>query len=175
MRMKRLTKEGRKEQLLAVMREVYRKAKSQMDFTGEIIARGAGVSDTIVYRYIGEDIKDLRPSLPGPAQKRDVVVGKLRGKIKELRQQLREKRAVQLEEARAELQVAELMIDRLDEDNRALRGENALLKKRVREGAGVMVIPPQRRDVARSFTVLDGGERPRQASLFPINEDDRNA
>lgn len=175
MRTKRLTKEARTEQLLTILNEVYAEAKTQADFTGQTIAQRAGVSDTIVYRLIGDDIGKLRKNLPGSAQKREAVVGELRTENRGLRQQLREEQAGQREVAKADIDAALLLIERLDEENRALRGENALMRKRLREGAGVVVMPPQQGNRARGFAVVDGGRGAGQASLFPIDKDDRNA
>lgn len=139
---KRMTSEKRREHLLEVMDVVFKKAKTQSGFTARGIAGEAGVSIVLFYRLVGREFKDLRSQLEGPRRPPKTVISKLKNQVKELRRQVRELKARLKATAIAEIAEAIRLIERLDEENRMLRSEIKLLRKRLDESEVVIVPPP---------------------------------
>lgn len=138
----RMTSEERREQLLKVMREMFGKARSQNDFTARQVARAAGVSVVLFYRLVGSEFKEFRSQLEGPRQPAGTVISKLKGQVKELRKQVRELKARLKAAAVGEVAEAIKFIERLDGENRMLRSEVKMLRRRMAESEVVIVLPP---------------------------------
>lgn len=138
----RMPSDKRREQLLQVMGAMFEKARTQADFTAQKIADEAGVSAVLFYRLVGERFKELRSQLEGPRRPVGTAIGKLKGQVKELRQQVRELKARLKAAALAEIAEAIRLIEGLDEENRMLRSEVRMLRRRLAEG-GVVIIPPE--------------------------------
>lgn len=139
---KRMTSDKRREQLLKIMKELFGKARAQSDFTAAKIAGEAGVSVVRFYRLVGCEFKELRSQLEGPLRPTETVISKLKGQIKGLRKQVRELRARLKEAALAEIAEAIRFIERLDEENRMLRSEVKMLRRRLDEGEVMIILPP---------------------------------
>jgi chromosome segregation ATPase len=138
----RMTSEKRREQLLRVMREMFERAKSQSDFTAGKIVGAAGVSVVLFYRLVGGEFKELRSQLEGPRRPVQTVISKLKGQIRELRREVRELKARLKAAALGEVAEAIKFIERLDEENRMLRSEVKMLRRRMAESEVVIVLPP---------------------------------
>lgn len=138
----RMTSEKRREQLLKVMREMFERAGSQSDFTARKVADAAGVSVVLFYRLVGAEFKELRSQLEGPRRPVQTVISKLKGRIRELRREVRELRARLKAAALGEVAEAIKFIERLDEENRMLRSEVKMLRRRMAESEVVIVLPP---------------------------------
>jgi regulator of replication initiation timing len=138
----RMTSEKRREQLLQLMQELFKKARTQSDFTAKKIAGEAGVSVVLFYRLVGVDFKELRSQLDGPRYPPATVIGKLKTQLKELRRQVRELKANLKAAALAEIAEAIRFIERLDEENRMLRSEVKLLRRRFAENEEIIVPSP---------------------------------
>lgn len=139
---KRMTSDKRQEQLLKIMKELFGKARTQSDFTAAKIAGEAGVSVVLFYRLVGYEFKELRSQLEGPLRPAETVISKLKGQIKGLRKQVKEFRAKLKEAALAEIAEAIRFIERLDEENRMLRSEVKMLRRRLDEGEVMIILPP---------------------------------
>ena len=137
----RMTSEKRREQLLHFMQEVFKKARTQSDFTAKKIAGEAGVSVVLFYRLVGVDFKELRSQLDGPRRPHVTVIGKLKTQLKALRRQVRELKAKLKAATLAEIAEAIRLIERLDEENRMLRSEVKMLRRRLAESE-VIIVPP---------------------------------
>lgn len=137
----RMTSEERREQLLKVMREMFGKARSQRDFTARKVAGASGVSVVLFYRLVGSEFKELRSQLEGPRRPAGTVISKLKGQVKELRKQVRELKAKLKAAAVGEVAEAIKFIERLDEENRMLRSEVKMLRRRMAESEVVIVLP----------------------------------
>lgn len=135
-----MSSDERRGQLLRVMGVMFEKARTQADFTAREIAREAGVSVVLFYRLVGGRFKELRAQLEGPRRPTGTVVSKLKGEIKELRRQVRELKARLKVAALGEIAEAIRLIERLDEENRMLRSEIKLLRRRLAE-IEVVIIP----------------------------------
>jgi AraC-like DNA-binding protein len=138
----RMTSEKRREQLLQLMGELFKKARTQSDFTAKKIAGEAGVSVVLFYRLVGADFKELRSQLSGPRRPPATVIGRLKSQLKELRRQVRELKARLKAASLAEIAEAIRFIERLDEENRMLRSEVKLLRRRLAESEVIVVPPP---------------------------------
>lgn len=138
----RMTSEKRREQLLQLMGVLFKKARTQHDFTAKKIASEAGVSVVLFYRLVGADFKELRSQLSGPRRPPATVIGRLKGQLKELRRQVRELKARLKAASLAEIAEAIRFIERLDEENRMLRSEVKLLRRRLAESEVIVVPPP---------------------------------
>jgi hypothetical protein len=137
-----MTSEERREQLLKVMREMFKRASSQSDFTAVKIAGAAGVSVVLFYRLVGDEFKELRSQLEGPRRPVQTVISKLKGRVRELRREVRELKARLKAAALGEVAEAIKFIERLDEENRMLRSEVKMLRRRMAESEVVIVLPP---------------------------------
>lgn len=124
------------------MKELFRKAKTQSDFTAANVAGKAGVSVVRFYRLVGSEFKELRSQLEGPRRPAETVIGRLKGQIKELRKEIRELKAKLKAAAPAGIAESVRTIERLDEENRMLRSEVKMLRRRLEEGEVVIVPPP---------------------------------
>lgn len=138
----RMSSDKRREQLLQVMETMFEKAPTQADFTAQKIAGEAGVSTVLFYRMVGERFKELRSQLDGPRRPEGTAIGKLKGTVKDLRRQVRELKTRLKGAALAEIAEAIRLIEGLDEENRMLRSEVRMLRRRLKEG-GVVIIPPE--------------------------------
>lgn len=139
---KRMTSDKRREQLLKIMRGLFEKAHTQSDFTARKIAGEVSVSVVLFYRLVGDEFKELRSQLEGPRRPAQTVIGKLKGQIRELRKQVRELKARLKTAALAEIAEAIRFIERLDEENRMLRSEVKMLRRRLAENEVIIVLPP---------------------------------
>jgi FtsZ-binding cell division protein ZapB len=135
----RMTAEQRREQLLKVMQGLHHQAENQAEFTAEKVADTAGISTVLLYRYVGAEFKALRNQLPGSHRSADETLRELRRENDDLRLQLRDAQEKLRTTAVEELDEAVLLIERLEEENLQLRGENRLLRKRLEEGGRVIV------------------------------------
>lgn len=139
---RRMTSEKRREQLLKVMREMFERAKSQSDFTAGKIAGAAGVSVVLFYRRVGGEFKELRSRLEGPRRPVQTVISKLKGRVRELRREVCELKTRLKAAALGEVAEAIKFIERLDEENRMLRSEVKMLRRRMAESEVIIVLPP---------------------------------
>jgi len=137
-----MTSEERREQLLKVMKELFEKAEMQADFTARKIAAAAGVSVVLFYRLVGGEFKELRSQLKGPRRPAGTVISNLKAQVKELRKQVRELKARLKAAAVGEVAEAIKFIERLDEENRMLRSEVKMLRRRMAESEVIIVLPP---------------------------------
>jgi regulator of replication initiation timing len=134
--------EKRREQLLQIMGAMFEKARTQADFTAQKIAGEASVSAVLFYRLVGERFKELRSQLEGPRRPEGTVIARLKGQVKELRRQVRELKLRLKGAALAEIAEAIMVIEGLDEENRMLRSEVKMLRRRLAEG-DVVIIPTE--------------------------------
>jgi AcrR family transcriptional regulator len=134
--------EERRAQILALMADIHRRAETQGDFTAEGVAKAAGISTVLLYRYVGTEYQALRAQLPGIHRVRDEVMSKLRQENAELRQQLQEAQEKLRITALSELDEAIRMIELLEEENLHLRGEVKRLHKQLEERTRVVVHVP---------------------------------
>jgi regulator of replication initiation timing len=150
----RMSSDKRREQLLQVMGAMFEKARTQADFTAMKIVDEAGVSAVLFYRLVGERFKELRSQLDGPRRPEGTVVAKLKAQVKELQRQVRELKARLKAAALGEITEAIRMIERLDEENRMLRSEVKMLRRRLAEGEVVIILPdsPKYRIKRRTYT-----------------------
>lgn len=139
---KRMTSEKRRGQLLKVMREMFERASSQSDFTARKIAVAAGVSVVLFYRLVGGEFKELRSQLEGPRRPVQTVISKLKERIRELWREVRELKTRLKATALGEVAEAIKFIERLDEENRMLRSEVKMLRRRLAESEVIIVLPP---------------------------------
>jgi hypothetical protein len=138
----RMSSEKRREQLLGVMKELFGKARTQDDFTAAKVAGEAGVSVVLLYRLVGGEFKVMRSQLEGPRRPVQTVISKLKGRIRELRREVRELKSRLKAAALGEIAEAIKFIERLDEENRMLRSEVKMLRRRMAESGVVIVLPP---------------------------------
>jgi hypothetical protein len=138
----RMKAEKRREQLLALMADIHRKAETQGDFTAEAVAKAAGISTVLLYRYVGAEFQALRARLPGIHRVRDVVMSELRHENDRLRQHLQEAEEKLRATALSELDEAIRMIELLEEENLHLRGEVKRLRKQLEERTRVVIHVP---------------------------------
>jgi AcrR family transcriptional regulator len=154
----RMKAEKRREQLLALMADIHRKAETQGDFTAEAVAKAAGISTVLLYRYAGTEFQALRAQLPGVHRVRDEVMSELRRENAELRQQLQEVQTKLRMTALSELDEAIRMIEFLEEENLHLRGEVKRLRKQLEERTRVVVHVPASRPPGHDLTLI-GSEK----------------
>jgi regulator of replication initiation timing len=129
----------RRAQIQQVMLMLYEKAQSQADFTAVKIAGEAGVSVVLFYRLVGGEFKELRSQLEGPRRPAGTVISTLKSQVKELRRQIRELKTRLKATALEEIAEAIRMIERLDDENRMLRSEISLLRRRMVESEQVVI------------------------------------
>ena len=150
----RMSAEERREQLLQIMQRLHQQAANQAEFTAEKVADIAGISTVLLYRYVGSEFKALRNQLPGSHRSTDEAMRQLRHENDDLRLQLRDAQEKLRTTAVEELDEAILIIERLEEENLQLRGENRLLRKRLDEGGRVMVQLPSNRTSSHSLRIV---------------------
>ncbi len=138
----RMKAEERRGQLLVLMTNMHQKAETQGDFTAEAVAKAAGISSVLLYRYAGAEFQALRAQLPGVHRVRDEVMSELRHENAELRQQLQEAQEKLRATALSELDEAIRMIEMLEEENLHLREEIKRLLKQLEERTRVIVHVP---------------------------------
>jgi hypothetical protein len=138
----RMKAEERRAQILALMADIHRQAETQGDFTAEAVAKAAGISTVLLYRYAGAEFQALRAQLPGVYRVRDEVMSELRQENAELRQQLQEAQEKFRATALSELDEAIRMIELLEEENLHLRGEVKRLRKQLEERTRIVVHVP---------------------------------
>jgi hypothetical protein len=151
----RMKAEERREQLLALMADLHRKAETQGDFTAESVANAAGISTVLLYRYAGAEFQALRAQLPGIHRVRDEVVHELRQENAELRQQLQDAQGKLRSTALSELDEAIHMIELLEEENLHLRGEVKRLHKQLEERTRVVVHVPTTQSQVSRLTLVE--------------------
>ncbi len=148
----------RREQLLALMTHLHQQAETQADFTAEAVAKAAGVSTVLLYRYAGAEFQALRAQLPGIHRVRDEVMSELRRENAELHQQLQEAQTKLRATALSELDEAIRMIELLEEENLHLRGEVKRLRKQLEKRTRVVVHVPANRSSVSPLTIVRGEE-----------------
>jgi hypothetical protein len=151
----RMKAEERREQLLALMADLHRKAETQGDFTAEVVANAAGISTVLLYRYAGAEFQALRAQLPGVHRVRDEVMSALRQENAELRRQLQDAQEKLRATALSELDEAIHMIEQLEEENLHLRGEVKRLRKQLEEKTRVVVHVPATRSHTSRLTLVE--------------------
>jgi AcrR family transcriptional regulator len=127
----RMKAEERREQLLALMTHLQQQAQTQGDFTAELVAKAAGISTVLLYRYAGAEFQALRAQLPGIHRVRDEVMSDLRREHGMLQQQLQE------------------------EENLYLRGEVKRLRKQLEDTTRVVVHVPATRSPIPHLTLVE--------------------
>jgi hypothetical protein len=135
----------RKHEVLRVMHEIYAKAHTQDDFTATKIARVISISTVWFYRLVGQEFIELRSQLPGSRKPKEATIGKLKKLIKELRAQIRTLNTRLKNAAFEETAEAIRMIERLDDENRSLRADVVLLRRRLDQREQVII--PQYQDL----------------------------
>ncbi|TMC87117.1 MAG: hypothetical protein E6J22_17980 [Chloroflexi bacterium] len=150
----RMSATERRAQLLTIMQEMHAKAQSQADFTAAKIAQAAGISTVMLYRLVRPEFQTLRSELPGPQRPTDEVMRQLRLENAGLRRQLREAREKLRTTAVEELDEAIRLMERLEEENRRLRGEVKLLRRRLEEGNHMVVHAPANRLTGSGLTLV---------------------
>ncbi len=146
----RLPAEERKRQLLDIMQCVFVQANMQRDFSATQIAQRAGVSGVFFYRLVGAEYQALKCQLPGPRQAPDTEVQTLRKEVARLREALQEAQAQLRQQSAEDYHEAIRLLEQLERENLALRGEVQLLQQRLMEGGHVYVLPTHRAKRARS-------------------------
>jgi hypothetical protein len=131
----------RTSQLSNIMHEIYAQAKVQADFTAEMIAERGQVSTVWVYELVGSEFKELRGKLPGPRRSPSTVEAELRGKIVKLEEQIKSLKAEREKDIQDAITGMAEILESMDAENRALRVENELLKRRSKEGVVVVRLP----------------------------------
>lgn len=154
--------EDRREQLLEVMRALYKRAKSQADFTAQLIADEAMVSVVWVYKLIGAEFKELRRSLKKTPPRSKSNESRLREENRDLRRRIREMENRYKVEVRNDYSGAIRHIEAQDEEIRVLRGRVKLLEWQLREAQVLVdVSPPEAgRDVMESSTEFGSSATP---------------
>lgn len=132
----------RRERLLKIMEGLHSRARTQADFTAQMVAEVEGVSATLVYRLVGEEFKELRGRLPGRRRSPSSVNAELRLENERLRERIRQLEAERESEIRSAIAGANEIFERLDEDNRRWRGRCEMLEKRLKEKGFVVVELP---------------------------------
>ena len=152
----RMKAEERREQLLALMTQLFHQAESQADFTADMVAKAAEISTVLLYRYVGTEFQRLRAQLPGIHRVRDEVVDTLRKENAELKQQLQETQEKLRTTSLTELDEAIRMMELLEEENLHLRGEIKRLRKQLEERTRVVVHVPTSRSSVSPLTIVSG-------------------
>lgn len=141
MNRRRLSKDERRDQLLSVMRAVYKRAKTQDEFTPQIIAEEAVVSVVWVYKLIGTEIKVLRGTLKKTPSRSKKIEAQLREENRDLRKRLMESEKRYEAEIQTDYAGAIKHIEAQDEEIRILRGRVKLLEERLRASQVLVEIP----------------------------------
>ena len=153
--------EERRKQLLALMTHLHQQAQTQTDFTAEMVARAAGISTVLLYRYAGAEFQALRTQLPGIHRVRDEVMHELRHENAELRQQLQTAQEKLRATVLSELDEAIRMIELLEEENLHLRGEVKRQRKQLEEKTRVVVHVPVNQSLDHGLTIVGSGKESR--------------
>lgn len=151
----RMKAEERREQLLVFMADIHRNAQTQEDFTAEAVAKAAGISTVLLYRYVGTEFQALRVQLPGVHRVRDEVMHELRQENAALRQQLQTAQRQLRATALSELDEAIRMIEQLEEENLHLRGEVKRLHRQLEERTRVVVHVPTAHARSARLTLVE--------------------
>lgn len=157
----RMKAEERREQLLALMTHLQQQAQTQGDFTAELVAKAAGISTVLLYRYAGAECQAIALAMLGIHRVRDEVMSDLRRENGVLQQQLQEAKAQLRATALSELDEAIRMIELLEEENLYLRGEVKRLRKQLEEKTHVVVHVPANRSLDHGLTIVSGGKESR--------------
>jgi hypothetical protein len=145
----------RRAQLLTLMTKLHQQAQTQADFTAEVVAKAAGISTVLLYRYVATEFQALRAQLPGVHRVRDEVVSELRRENTELHRQLQTAQENLRTTALTELDEAIHMIELLEEENLHLRGEVKRLRKQLEERTRVVVHVPTTRSQTSRLTLVE--------------------
>jgi hypothetical protein len=152
-----MPKDDRRDQLLVVMHAVYKRAKTQAEFTPLIIAEEADLSVVWVYQLIGKEIKELRAKLKKTPSRSKRIEAKLREENRDLRHRLRESEKRYEAEIQTDYGGAIKHIEAQDEEIRVLRGRVKLLEERLRASQVLVEISTSEtsKDVEQSDPELD--------------------
>ena len=140
----RLSAQERKHQLLTLLHSVFTEAQTQQDFTAAQLARQAGISGVLFYRLVGPEYQALKCQLPGLRQTSETELSTLRKEVVQLREALQEVRAQLRRQSAEDYHEAICLIEQLERENLALRGEVQLLQQRLVEGGHVYILPTNR-------------------------------
>jgi hypothetical protein len=128
----RMSKENRRTQLTTIMYSLFEPAEKQADFTVEMIAAEAGVSDVHVYNLIGDAFKLLRAKLPGPRRSPNTEKHTLRLELAETKEQLKELKAKYENAIKIDFGEAIRTIEQLEARERQLLNIIKMLDSRLR-------------------------------------------
>ena len=123
----------RKAQLLAIMHAHRERATSVSEFNRKAIAQEAGVTPQYLSMLIGPEYRAAAEGLTGKRRSSDTSLRRALEENTRLRRDLENARQ-QLEDlTRNSIDEALRLIDKLDEDNRLLRGRVRILEQRLRQ------------------------------------------
>lgn len=137
----RLSTQERKHQLLDLLHTVFAEAQTQRDFAAAQLARQAGISGVLFYRLVGPEYQALKCQLPGLRQAPETELSTLRKEVVQLREALQEVHTQLRQQSAEDYHEALRLIEQLEQENLALRGEVQLLQQRLMEGGHVYVLP----------------------------------
>lgn len=130
----RMSTTKRRTQLLGIMEAHHARAGTRADFSADAIAAEAGVSRVRFYVLVGQEFQQLRGRLPGGRRPGRGVIASLRRELKAAREQIKELRRRYESALKEKFAEAVRHIELLDEENRTLREQVAILERRLNEG-----------------------------------------
>jgi len=133
----------RKGELLAIMQAQRERATCLSEFTRHAIAQEASVTPRYVSMLIGPEYRAATAGLRGKRRSSDTSLEQALQENQILRQELSHADQQSKELTRQSIDDALRLIDRLDEDNRLLRGRVRILEQRLRQKE-IVVTPNQR-------------------------------
>jgi septal ring factor EnvC (AmiA/AmiB activator) len=152
----------RRSQLIEIMHDLHQKAQIQADFTAAKITESAGISAVWFYKLVRPEFQALRSQLPGPRLSRDEELSQSRREVAELSQKLEEAQHKLRTTAVEDLDEAILLLERYEKEIIQLRQQVALLKKRLDEGGGQIIVQPAPHGPARpNLTVVNNDSNKR--------------
>lgn len=163
----RMKSAERRNHLLKIMYDLHSRARTQADFTAQMVAEIEGISSVLVYRLAGKEFKELRGQLPGPRRSSSSVNVELRRENKKLQERVRQLEAERASDIQTAVAGANEIFERLDEDNRRWRSRCELLERRLNEKEFVVVELPDRdedqekKDTSSGKSGKKKGGRPR--------------
>lgn len=156
-----MSADRRREHLLSVVKDLYGKAKVKSDLTAELVAEAAGVSAVWVYKRVGDELRELRATLPAGCRPAGDADAEPRSKV-ELRARLKQLKASYEAVIGGDIAGAIRHIELLDEENRMLRERVRVLEKRLSEYT--VVITPTLLPDTEEADEQDAGEEEDQIS-----------
>jgi hypothetical protein len=129
----------RRERLLKIMGDLHSRARTQADFTAEMVAEIEGISTVLVYRLVGPEFKELRGQLPGPRRSPSTAYAELKLENERLKARVRELEAERAITVQTAIAGAHEVFERLDEDIRRWRSRCEMLERRLQEKAFIVV------------------------------------